>query len=115
MPLTPDAFDAFLDAFGGDEELLRIVIRAFLDGAPDLLLEVRSSCEANDADRLRLAAHALKCSVRFFGETAAYQLAYQLELAAAVESLDSVKETLPRLEEEIEQLRQALAPLVAPS
>lgn len=105
------SLDAARDACGGDEELLMIVARAFLDDSPQLLNEVRDAVEANDAPNLRAAAHALKGCVRYYGDTPAYQLAYQLETAGAAGQLAQAGALVGELEREISQLRRILTPL----
>ena len=53
----------------------------FLEEAPPLLTELRSACEAGDADGFRRAAHTLKSNALTFGATTLGAAARALELA----------------------------------
>ena len=72
--------------------------RPFLKEYPKLLAAVRQTLAAGDAPALRTAAHSLKGSLRYFGETPRAALAFHLETmgslgklaeaAANIEALD---------------------------
>ena len=101
------------EALGGDDELLQIVVRAFLDESPKLLSDLRTAAGKADMNAMRIAAHALKGSVRYYGETDAHRLAEQLELTAADGSLAaeaSPDTKLDELEQAVRELQQTLQP-----
>jgi HPt (histidine-containing phosphotransfer) domain-containing protein len=102
---------AALDALGGDAELLRIIAVAFIDEAPKQLARLRQAVTEQQADVVRQVAHALKGGVRFFGNTAVYDLAYSLEtqgrsgnLNRATESLHELSVLMPELIARLERV-----------
>ena len=111
MPSDELNLQAAREALGGDEELLQIVVRAFLEESPELLASIRQAVEEGDANRVRISAHALKGSIRYFGETPAYQLAYELETAAAAGDIANAMDTVTQLSEATDVLRAQLIPL----
>ena len=62
LPAVRAPFDAagLLARVGGDRDLMRQVVRLFLEDCPGRLSAIRSAIVANDAARLRDAAHALR-------------------------------------------------------
>ena len=105
--------DAARDALGGDEDLLRIVTTAFLEESPKLVRDMQNAFKAGDANGLRLAAHALKGAIRYYGDTTAYRLAYDIEVAATHENLDELEEVVVKIDGEIELMQRALQPIVS--
>ena len=103
---------AALDALGGDDELLRIVSAAFLDESPRLLDELHAAFAARDVDHVRRAAHAIKGSVRYYGDTPAFRLAYEIENKAAGNEIDNVRSAVSQIEGEIRRVRAALQSIV---
>jgi PAS domain S-box-containing protein len=94
-----------LEAVQGDRVLLRELIQAFLDEYPGLLADLASAIDRLDQAALRLSAHRLKGSMRYFGATRAFDQAYILEslgrdgrAAEASAALAIVREEVARLE-----------------
>ena len=54
----------------GRPDLLREVVRLYLDSAPGLLQELEGAAAADDLERLRQAAHSLKSSSAYVGALA---------------------------------------------
>jgi two-component system, sensor histidine kinase and response regulator len=65
--------------FGGDGKLLRELIDLFLADCPRMVADVKSAIDAQDAEALRQAAHALKGSVANFAAASAVDAARRLE------------------------------------
>ena len=65
--------------FGGDGKLLRELIDLFLADCPRMVADVKSAIDAQDAEALRQAAHALKGSVANFAAGSAVDAARRLE------------------------------------
>ena len=63
----------------GNTQVLRILIEATLEEAPRLMTAIQTAIDAHDATGLRIAAHTLKGALRYFGDTRAYQEAFDLE------------------------------------
>jgi PAS domain S-box-containing protein len=95
-----------LESVHGRESLLREITEIFLDEAPKLIDRIAAAVSQGDASELRLAAHTLKGSCRYYGETEAGKLAYELEMAGRSGQTAGAEQT-------IERLRDAMATLVA--
>jgi CheY-like chemotaxis protein len=95
-------------AVKGDRHLLNVVVDAVLEESPGLLTRIRRSIAAGDAPGLRLAAHTLKGSIRYFGQSRAFELAYRLEEMGRDATLDGAEQTLAALEGETARLRSIL-------
>ncbi len=99
-----------LETVGGDRSLLREIVDAFLQEAPQLLAQLQSAGEAGDGATLRQAAHTLKASLRYLG---ASQLADQAFVLETHGREGHVEEALPVLSEFHESLRRILVQLPA--
>jgi CheY-like chemotaxis protein len=99
--------------FEGEPELLKDVVRLFLDDCPQLLNGIRGAVERGDAQGMERAAHKLKGSVANFAAPAAYVAALRLEVMGRAGHLDQATEALRQLESALEELRPLLLNLVA--
>jgi len=93
----------------GDERLLRMVIEACIEEHPRLMEELRRAVSQGRAPDIAHAAHAIKGSIRTFGATRAFDLAYQLETMGRNEEVSQAAEVLRVAEQEFERLMKALA------
>lgn len=98
-----------LDALSGDRELLQIVAHAFMCEGPKLVDRLGTAINRHDAKDLQFAAHALKGSVRFFGDTPIYDLAYSLETQVRSGNLDRARDTIDQLAKDVSQFVLELA------
>jgi len=95
------------------------VTLGFVDGRQDLLLElidifftehaevmphIAKAVEAENANDLQLYAHRYKGCLRYFGESEAGALAWQLESAGRTETLAEAKELLSKLKSAVDTL-----------
>ena len=101
-------WDAALKAMNGDRGLLQIVTQAALDESPDTLRAIRDAVSGGSAAALRLAAHKLKGSIRYFGASRAFDLAFQLEQMGQDNDLATARDVLAALEVEWSVLARAL-------
>ena len=75
---------AFLERVQGEVEIAKELAQIFLEmEGPRLIEETQSALDAQDADALKHAAHAIKGLLGEFGIEAARQLAYELEQRGA--------------------------------
>jgi len=88
----------------GERGLQRIVIKAFLEEVPGLMQSLRQAIAAGDARALRLSAHTLKGSLRYFGETPAGDRSAELESAGQNGKLDDAERIWEILEVELGKL-----------
>ena len=88
---------AVLRACGDDEEVLRMMCRAFQTYVPKRLAEMGDTLRDRDAPRLREAAHKL-CALLFAFSTAAGNVASDLEDHAAQGRLEEARPLMEQLE-----------------
>src|SRR5207302_4611790 len=72
-------YPAVLARVGGDTQLLADVSRLFIEEVPGQLHEIRTALDAQNAEALRRAAHALKGAAANFDAAALVGAARQLE------------------------------------
>lgn len=97
-----------LQAVGGDEELLRHVVSTILEETPRLVEAIRQAIQNRDLAALRLSAHTLKGSIRFFAGSRAYATAFEIERLGQMGNLDGAESLFPALQSELAQLAPAL-------
>ncbi len=98
-----------LKGVNGDKDLLREVVRIFLEESPGMMAEIETAIDEKDADRLDRAAHAIKGSVGNFGARKAHDLARRLEMLGKGNRLHGAWHAYAELSKEIERLGKALA------
>ncbi len=91
-------WSAALKAVRGDDQLLETIVEIALGEIPDLLAEIHRAASAGDAQALRLAAHTLKGSVRYFGARHVLEPALRLEAMGQNDHLEAADEVLPVLD-----------------
>ena len=89
---------------GGDEELLREVVTAFLDACDETVGAVELAVKGGDPTELRRAAHTLKGSVATFCTGPVYETAFELERCGREGNLADVQQTWQRLQRELAEL-----------
>jgi two-component system sensor histidine kinase/response regulator len=102
---------AALERTAGDRELLQELAAVFCAECPQMMAEVRSALDQNDARKLKDAAHALKGAVGVFGLSQAADAAHQLEMIGRNGSLAGGESIYQQLSEEIDSFLPALAGL----
>jgi two-component system, sensor histidine kinase and response regulator len=110
---TPAIFDmaALLGRVAGDRELMIEVIRLFLEDYPGRLRNIAVAMDANDADAVRIAAHALKGAAGSLGAVAVYETSSALEQLGAEGRLDAARATWERLLVDVERFVAEVRPL----
>jgi len=97
-PLVPAVDrDALLARLGGDEELLRDVVRLFLTDCPQRLAAITTAVERRDAERLRAEAHALKGAASNMSAADVVEAARTLERMGADGTLEGAAAALRQL------------------
>jgi PAS domain S-box-containing protein len=94
---------------GGDDRLLRDLVRLFLKEHPRWLAELRQAIGAADPAAVRAAAHSLKGSLGTLGVRVAFELAARLEALGREGRLAGAEDACALLETEIERLRPQLS------
>jgi CheY-like chemotaxis protein len=103
---------ALRSRFEGEPELLKDVVRLFLDDYPKLFNGVRGAAERCDAQGMEREAHKLKGSVANFAAPAAFEAALRLEMMGRSGHLGQANEALGQLESALDELRPLLLNLV---
>jgi HPt (histidine-containing phosphotransfer) domain-containing protein len=103
---------AIRERFEGDEELLREVVKLFLDDCPRRLSELREAVGRGDREAIRHAAHSIKGSLANFAAAAAVQAALRLETMGCESDMTEAGKACKVLEQEVARLSAALAAMV---
>jgi two-component system, sensor histidine kinase and response regulator len=98
-----------LRAVQGNRDLLRTVIEAALEELPRLVAAIHGAVADRDATKLRLTAHTLKGSLRYFGMTPALEAACHLEQMGQDGKLDAAPDACATLETETERMVRSLS------
>jgi PAS domain S-box-containing protein len=100
---------ALLERAEGDEELLKTIVRVFLEDAPRQIAALREALARADAVGLQRQAHCLKSASGSAGATAMQEVAFQIEAAGESGGLEKAAPLVRRIEEEFERLKRVLA------
>jgi len=117
-PCTEPAVEPILDVsfdfapalarLEGDEELLKEQMSFFLQDAPRLLADIRTSIAQRDGRGLQLAAHRMKGLAANFDAEQAIDAAVRLELLGRSGAFDEAESARRQIEIHTVQLQQAL-------
>ena len=91
-----------------DERLFKEMAELFLQYAPGQFSDVKKSIQQSDAKLLERTAHTLKGSIAHIVKGKAFELASQLEQIGQSGNLENALPLCNLLEEEIDQIKQAL-------
>jgi HPt (histidine-containing phosphotransfer) domain-containing protein len=107
--LDPKALRVLSELVGGDREAVAELASAFLDAAPERLVELRRSAETGDAALARRAAHTLKSNGQTFGAVEFASLCGRLEIGAHEGDLAANGDLIDRVDAEWELVSRELA------
>jgi HPt (histidine-containing phosphotransfer) domain-containing protein/CheY-like chemotaxis protein len=110
-PATVDT-TIMLSRLGGDQNLLRELLDAFLQDCPRLLGEIRDAIQAGDATALNEAAHSLKGMLAFFEVHSVTAAALRLEALGREGNLSEAMAAFRDLEKETTRLQVVLSNLM---
>ncbi len=102
----------FLERIGGDVNLMREMVRLFLDTCEGMVEELRRALESGKGPDARRAAHSIKGSVGYFGVPEIQDAAFALEQLARDGRLEEAAAALPALEEKLSGLKPGLLALL---
>lgn len=110
MPVIDRAtFEELKEMSGAD--FINELIDTFLEDAPKLIEEIRTSLAANNADTFRRAAHSMKSNAATFGAGQLAMLAKELEMLGKENRLNETGNRLKALEEAFASVRDELRDL----
>ena len=104
---APLRVDRLRESCGGDPEIERELLGAFLSSAPELLARMASSITCGDAGRLAAAAHALKGSSRVVGAQTLGAACEELEMLGQRNDLARARQAVARAADELKRIRAA--------
>jgi HPt (histidine-containing phosphotransfer) domain-containing protein len=91
-----------------DSEFVQELISAYLEDAPEQILEMRQALETEEQQRFARAAHSLKSTSANLGASMLQQYAKELEAYGRAGDLAAAAEQFPRLEEEYARVEAQL-------
>jgi signal transduction histidine kinase/DNA-binding response OmpR family regulator len=100
--------ESALQRVGGDEKLLRQMIRTFLRETPIRMAAIEKALHRNNGAEVASVSHALKGSVGIFGATRASQQTQSLEDLGHMSDFQEANRVFGFLKEEIANLQQNL-------
>jgi len=100
-----------LIAFDNDREFLKEAIGMFIDDYPEMLVGTQEAIKAQDAVKLRQAAHSLKGMVGNFQAKAAARLAFRLEEKGREDDFTDTDLIFKQLDQEMATLEKELSDL----
>lgn len=106
MELDMTVYDELKETTGSD--FVDELVDTYLEDAPKLLGELKSSLEAQDVEAFRRGAHSLKSSSATFGARGLSELARQLEMLAKENNLSEAATKLPALEQALHSVETEL-------
>jgi PAS domain S-box-containing protein len=92
----------------GDEELLKVVILAFLEDLPKQFEALKAFLEAGDAPGAERQAHTIKGAAGSIGGEALREAASEIEKAGRAGNLQAVSALMPELEQQRTRLEEKL-------
>ncbi|MBI5787441.1 MAG: response regulator [Candidatus Schekmanbacteria bacterium] len=104
--------DVLMGRLGGRADLLKKIVKLFIDNAPHMLSEIREAIVKKDAQALDDAAHAFKGAVSTFAAASAYETAKELETIGRSGNLSQAETMFGDLEKEVDLLKPALSKFV---
>ncbi len=109
-PGSSSDFDkaAAIEQVGGDEELLKELLAAFLSEYPPLMAQIRDAITQRDARSLERAAHTLKGAATAVATATVADAAQRLEIMGRTGELAGAKSACTELEHALRRLRPTL-------
>ncbi len=104
-----DAFDASVleEKLEGDEELIKIILRTFLEDAPLRIAQIKEALSRGDGDGYRAPAHSLKGASSNVGARDIQELALRIEKAGTDGDAGLAMDLVGTLEEKWELFKTA--------
>ena len=81
--------DKLFERFGGDEEIIEVVLDSFFEEAPELIEKIRDAIDGNDVEEVRLNSHALKGSAANVNADLLRKAVLDMETRAKTQNSDS--------------------------
>ncbi len=102
----------FLEDLGGDESLIREMVRLFLEESPKQLLAAHEALRNENAKELGRIAHTLKGSSSYYGARRLAKPCTELEENCERGNLTGAGSLIAQMEKEFAEVREALQSVV---
>lgn len=102
------AIHRLLEVIGGDPEDLQELIEDFAEIAPELVKNMQTAIQTDDADSLRIAAHSLKSNAKDMGATSLAETSAELERACNDGDISGAAADVASIERAVTQASDAL-------
>ena len=106
-------FEDALERAADDNELLKELVKLFIESSAEQMDEIRNAIEQNDPQELERAAHSLKGAAKNISANSISELAFRLEegrgATTRIAFYDEAKDALESLEDEIERFEEFFA------
>ena len=97
IPVQVFSYEELLSRMGGDREIVREVIAAFIEDGPNLIERVKSSADLYDQKALKIAAHTLKGASSNIGGSNLSDSALALEQATESDNLTDLEQMVQNI------------------
>jgi signal transduction histidine kinase/CheY-like chemotaxis protein len=104
-------WEAAVNHFEGDVDLLKEIAELFLDESPILMYQMKEALNRGDASALERAAHTIKGSVGNFAAKPAFNAALMVEKVGRDSEMRYADQAYKKLEDEIARLKPVLTSL----
>jgi len=102
-----DVSDA-LQRLGNDEELLREIVKIYLEDAPGIVERIHTAVSAADSNGLRRAAHSLKGLAATLSAHEVAGVTSRLEHMGATRNLAEAAKTVAEVDQRVAELDEAV-------
>jgi HPt (histidine-containing phosphotransfer) domain-containing protein len=99
-----------LKRFGGDEDLIRIVLDSFLEESPELVDKLRGAIDMGDMEAIESYSHALKGSSANVNAWFLNKIAIDIEKSAKHNEFSKLPALLLSLEHEFVKFTKEISP-----
>lgn len=104
----PIDLSSVLERIGGDGSFLQELIDIYIDDFIEKYAQIKQAIEQGDFDTIKEAAHNLKGASGNLGLNALQNTSYSLELSGKEKNIDRARQSLHRLGEEFQRLKDFL-------
>ncbi|MCK5235858.1 MAG: response regulator, partial [Deltaproteobacteria bacterium] len=116
----PEAEESFsmsilIDRLMGDEEIAKEILDGFIEDMPNQISSMKEALDEGDSSLVQRLAHTIKGASGNVGATALQEAALQVEVAGKESDLTSSALLIPKIDEQFEILKEAIARQGVPS
>jgi two-component system, sensor histidine kinase and response regulator len=103
-----------LERLGNDEDLLREIVKIYLEDVPGIVDKIHTSVSGGDSFSLQRAAHSLKGLAATLSAHEVVGIAMRLEHMGATKNLNEAAKSVTEVDQRVSELTQAVKKLLRP-